>query len=98
MKVQKARTVDPANIIRPRDAITFPAPPKADLNAVIASVEPASPVCHTPVQRITSAVKVQTTMVSKNTSNTPHMPCFTGSVSEDWAYAIEDCPLPASEE
>ena len=28
----------------------------------------------TPVVRMTSAVRVQTTMVSANTSNTPHMP------------------------
>ena len=53
------------------DAITLPTPPNAEVKAVIASVEPASPVCQTPVQRITRAVNVQTT-IEEYFEDTPH--------------------------
>ena len=54
--------------------------PYVDVNPRIVSSAPAaSPYAiGTPLQRITSAVSVQMTMVSVNTSNTPKKPCLTG--------------------
>ena len=49
-----------------------------------------------PLQRITSAVKVQITIVSVNTSNIPNIPCFTGFLVSAHAWAIEPVPSPAS--
>ena len=50
----------------------------------------------TPVVRMTSAVRVQTTMVSAKISNTPHIPCWTGSrtLAEELTMTAE--PRPAS--
>ena len=48
------------------------------------------------VVRITSAVKVQITNVSKNTSKMPQSPCFTGSRVSEAECAITEEPSPAS--
>ena len=49
-----------------------------------------------PPQRITSAVSVQITIVSANTSKIPNIPCFTGSSVSAHACAIDPVPIPAS--
>ena len=50
----------------------------------------------TPLQRITSAVIVQITIVSTNTSKIPKNPCLTGFCVSAHAWAIEPVPRPAS--
>ena len=49
-----------------------------------------------PDVRMTSAVRVQTTMVSAKTSKMPHMPCCTGSLTLEDACTMTDEPRPAS--
>ena len=53
----------------------FTSSPKA-LRRLLSAVDEAAPLSRstTPVVRMTRAVRVQTTMVSAKTSNTPHMP------------------------
>ena len=48
------------------------------------------------VVRITSAVKVHITKVSKKTSKMPQSPCFTGSRVSEAEWAITEEPSPAS--
>ena len=69
-----------------------------DVNPRIVSSAPAaSPYpTGTPLHRITSAVNVQITMVSTNTSKIPKNPCFTGFFVSAHACAIEPVPSPAS--
>ena len=57
------------------------------------SVEPAS---STPERITAKEVMVQMMMVSTNTSNTPHMPCSTGSLVLEAAWAMGAEPKPAS--
>ena len=49
-----------------------------------------------PVVSTTSAVSVQTTMVSAKTSKMPHMPCCTGSRTLEDECTMTDEPRPAS--
>ena len=69
--------------------------PTSALSCTPASTLPLS-MSTTPVVRMTSAVMVQTTMVSAKISNTPHMPCWTGSftLAEELTMTAE--PRPAS--
>ena len=67
------------------------------------SAEPSTPVRAAPVSRstrplvsTTRAVRVQTTMVSANTSNMPHIPCWTGSSTLAAQCTSTDAPSPAS--
>lgn len=78
--VEKDMTVDMANSISATAAISRPAWPSALSKELMARTEPWSPVCHWPVERMTSAVKLQTMMVSINTSKMPQKPCSTGSL------------------
>ena len=41
-------------------------------------------------------MRVQTTMVSMNTSKMPHMPCFTGSFTLELEWTMTEEPRPAS--
>lgn len=74
-----------------------------ELNALatmVASVTPSAiaPVAtsYTPEVNTTSAVMVQTMMVSTNTSKMPHIPCCTGSFTLELECTITDEPRPAS--
>ena len=49
-----------------------------------------------PAQRITSAVMVQITMVSRKTSMTPISPCSAGWSTCAAAWAMDAVPMPAS--
>ena len=50
----------------------------------------------TPEVRMASAVTVQHTSVSANTSKMPHMPCSTGSFTSASQWTITEVPSPAS--
>ena len=72
--------------------------PYVEVNPRIVSSAPAAAPYETgiPLQRITSAVRVQMTMVSVNTSKIPKNPCLTGLRVSAQACAIEPVPRPAS--
>ena len=59
-------------------------------------VAPVAPLLHTPVMIITRQVKVQTTIVSINTSNAPRNPCLIGWSVYAEAWIIGELPHPAS--
>ena len=64
---------------------------------IVSSAPAASPYgTAIPLHRITSAVSVQITIVSVNTSKIPNIPCFTGLRVSAQACAIEPVPSPAS--
>ena len=73
-------------------------PPYTEVNPLMVSSAPAaSPYpTGTPLHKMTSAVSVQITIVSTNTSKIPKNPCFTGFLVSAQACAIEPVPSPAS--
>ncbi len=80
-----------------------PTPPNTVANAWPTRALPATSVSISPVSRstrpvvsTTRAVRVQTTIVSANTSKMPHMPCCTGSRTFEEECTITEEPRPAS--
>ena len=80
-----------------------PAVPRCIVKASVARPSLVAPEKDAPVDRsttpevsTTSAVSVQTTMVSTNTSNMPHMPCTTGSLTSEAECTMTEEPRPAS--
>ena len=56
--------------------------PKAVEKPAVVRAAPEIPVFQRPDVITTIAVMVQTTIVSKNTSNIPHRPCLTGWLTD----------------
>ena len=87
--------MESANIITEMLITYFDISPHETENAVITSSVP-SPERGTPDVKITIAVKVHITTVSKKTSKSPSVPCAAGDIASAPACAIGAVPPPAS--
>ncbi len=92
------RTVASANRHKDRVITTLTQGPRTAEKAAVVKLMPASRPygISTPLTRITKAVNVQITMVSRNTSTIPIMPCSTGWRTQAPAWAMDAVPMPAS--